>query len=204
MMDPGFIDRHSRLARPVHRLPAAPKAAAAQALILALAVWRDAPAWLTVGAALALAAAALVSRLPWRFLAGRLLAFLPVVLALSALSLATPDGWRQGAASAARSLLCVATAILLAGTTPFSQLLGLLRRLRAPHMLVTTLALAYRYSFVLFDEARRMHVARQARCFDPHKRRDWRWRASLLGRLLLRSTERSERVYSSMLARGWR
>lgn len=204
MIRPGAIDRLARTGSPVHRLPPAPKALAALALIATLATWREAPPAFLGAMALFLAGVAALSQLPWRFLAGRLLILSPFVLGLAALSLAFPGGWQQGAHAAARSLLCLGTAILLAGTTPFAGMLRLFRRLRAPPLLVTTLVLAYRYSFVLADEARRMQVARQARCFSPRKRREAGWRAALLGRLMLRSMDRSGRVHAAMLARGWR
>ena len=204
MIRPGTIDRLARSGSPVHRLPPAPKALAALAFIVILATWRDAPPSFFVAAALFLVGVAALARLPWRFLLGRLLILMPFILGLAALSLASPGGWRQGAHAAVRSLLCLTTAILLAGTTPFSGLLRIFRQLRVPPLLVTTLALAYRYSFVLADEVRRMGVARQARCFSPRKRREAGWRAALLGRLMLRSMDRSGRVHAAMLARGWR
>ncbi len=203
MIRPGTIDRLARLGSPFHRLPPAPKVLAALVLIITLTTWRDAPFAFLTATALLLAGLAALARLPWRFLVRRLLILSPFILGLATLSLASPGGWRQGAHAAARSLLCLTTAILLAGTTPFSEMLRIFRRLRAPPLLVTTLALAYRYSFVLADEARRMQVARQARCFSPRKRREAGWRAALLGRLMLRSMDRSGRVYSAMLARGW-
>jgi cobalt/nickel transport system permease protein len=204
MIRPGAIDRLARAGSPVHRLPPAPKVFAALAIIVTLATWRDAPPAFLAAAALLLAGVAALARLPWRFLAGRLLILSPFILGLAALSLASPGGWRQGAHAAARSLLCLGAAILLAGTTPFAGMLRIFRKLHAPPLLVTTLALAYRYSFVLADEARRMQVARQARCFNPAKRREAGWRAALLGRLMLRSMDRSGRVHAAMLARGWR
>ena len=43
-----------------------------------------------------------------------------------------------------KSSLCLLTMVLLANTTPFAELLRVLRRVRIPALLVTTLALLYR------------------------------------------------------------
>jgi len=55
-----------------------------------------------------------------------------------------------------RSSLCILTLILLSNTTPFSDLLDVLKRARVPALMVTTLALMYRYLFVLKDQSARM------------------------------------------------
>jgi cobalt/nickel transport system permease protein len=79
-----------------------------------------------------------------------------------------------------------------------------LRRLRLPKLLVTTLALMYRYLFLLTDEAQRMQRARAARTFRVDRARSWRAAATMVAQLFVRSTERAERIYAAMLARGWR
>ena len=43
--------------------------------------------------------------------------------------------------------------VLLSNTTPFSELLRVLKAARVPALLVTTLSLMYRYLFVLVDES---------------------------------------------------
>ena len=94
--------------------------------------------------------------------------------------------------------------ILLANSTPFSDLLDVLKRWRFPALLVTTLALMYRYLFLLIDEAERMSRARASRTFTARRRRSWQVLGTVVGQLGVRSTERAERIYSAMRARGWR
>jgi len=94
--------------------------------------------------------------------------------------------------------------VLLASTTPFPQLLGVLRWLRVPHLLTTTLALMYRYLFVLADEAQRMQRARQSRSFSARRWPGWRVLATVISQLFVRATARAERIYLAMLARGHR
>ena len=101
-------------------------------------------------------------------------------------------------AKAGIGVLCVT---LLAETTPVPALLGALERLRFPRLLVVSAGLAYRYLFVLIDEAWRMKRAHDARCF----RGRWLWNAGAVGRMIgtlfLRSYERGERVYFAMASR---
>ena len=94
--------------------------------------------------------------------------------------------------------------VVLANTTPFADLLQVLRRAHVPALLVTTLALMYRYLFVLVDEARRMKRARMSRTFTAQRSVQWRTLATVVGQLFVRTTERAERIYAAMCARGWR
>jgi cobalt/nickel transport system permease protein len=94
--------------------------------------------------------------------------------------------------------------ILLSNTTPFDELLRVLRRARVPALLITTLALMYRYLFVLIDETERMGRARASRTFTRQRRQAWKTLATVIGQLFVRSTERAERIYAAMCARGWK
>ncbi|MGD0089504.1 MAG: cobalt ECF transporter T component CbiQ, partial [Planctomycetota bacterium] len=103
----------------------------------------------------------------------------------------------------AKSLLGASAVILLTSTTPFPALLGGLAWLRVPRLFIMVLSFAYRYVFVLLDEAQRMKRARDARCYAGQ----WLWQTQVVGQMLgtlfLRSYERGERVYLAMLARGY-
>jgi cobalt/nickel transport system permease protein len=66
------------------------------------------------------------------------------------------------------------------------------------------LALTYRYLFVLIDEAARLRRARDSRMFVIRRFHIWLSLTSLLGQLFIRSTERSERIYTAMISRGWK
>jgi len=93
---------------------------------------------------------------------------------------------------------------LLANTTPFTDLLGVLRRLRVPTLLITTIALMYRYLYIVVDEATRMRRARRARTFSRLPTFGWANLSAVLSRLFVRTNERSERTYAAMCARGWK
>jgi cobalt/nickel transport system permease protein len=75
---------------------------------------------------------------------------------------------------------------------------------RVPALLVTTLALMYRYLFELVDEAERMQRAQKCRTFERRRWHAWKSLGTVAGQLFVRSTERAERIYAAMLARGWK
>ncbi|MCY2925583.1 MAG: cobalt ECF transporter T component CbiQ [Planctomycetota bacterium] len=203
-MQADFLDRHSRLDSPVHRLPAAVKLTAAVAFVgVTVGLPRAYAVWL-VGIAAALLLIAAISRVPWGFLVRRMLLLEPLVIGVAILSLFQPGGWRVFLVLVAKTSLCLFTMILMANTTPFSSILRVLKVLRVPSLLVTTLALMYRYLFVLADEAQRMKRARLSRTFTTTRTRSWGTIATVISQLFIRASERAERIYSAMCARGWR
>lgn len=199
-----FLDRYSRLDSRVHRLPAGAKLLGAVALVSMLVVLPIAHARWFVGIALFLVATVVLARIPVGFVARRLLLLEPLVLGVAFLSLLQPQGPRIFTGIVVKSTLCLLTVIVLASTTPFAALLRVLRQLHVPAILVTTLALLYRYLFVLVDEAQRLQRARASRTFRGGRARLWRSLGATLGMLFVRSTERAERIYAAMCARGWR
>ena len=199
-----FLDKWSRLDSPVHRVPAAGKLAAALAIVLATVVVPIRIPWFFAAVALALVSVALLSRVPPGFLVGRLLLLEPFVAGIAVLSLFQPGGLAVAGTIVLRSTLSIATIVLLTSTTRFADLLLVLRQARMPALLLTTIALMYRYLFVLIEEAERMQRARTSRTLRSGRADAWRWTATLAGQLFLRSTERAERIYAAMCARGWR
>ena len=123
---------------------------------------------------------------------------------------ATEEGLEAVATIFARSWISVLAAVLLTATTPANELLRGLRSLRVPRILVATVAFAYRYLFVIAEEASRLMRARDSRSAALPGRRaggslGWRARVlgSMVGSLFVRSLDRSERVYAAMQSRGY-
>jgi cobalt/nickel transport system permease protein len=203
-MQHGLIDPYRHADSPVHRTGAGTKCAAAVGFVFAIVLlppdsW---PAYALAGATLLLLAA--LSRIPARALAHRLLLVEPFALGVALLTLFQAHGLRAFAILLTRSTLCLSCMVLLAGTTRFSDILRVLWRVRVPSLLVTTLALMHRYLFVLLDEAGRMVRARRSRTFTAGRAAVWRSSASVIAHLFVRGSERAERVYAAMCARGWK
>ena len=188
----------------MRRLPAALKLGVALALIVGTAL--APPAWTGwfagVGAVLALAIWS--SRIPPLFLLKRLLLLSPFVLGVALAGALQPAGRAQWTVVAARSALCLLTVVLVSNTTPFSEILRVLQRARVPALLITTIALMHRYIFVLAEEAERMRRARLSRTFHRGRRLRWPTLATVVGQLFVRTSERAERIYDAMCARGWK
>jgi cobalt/nickel transport system permease protein len=198
------LDRHSRLDSPVHRVGAEAKLAMALAIVLLTVMlpFTEPIFFTTVG--VVLVAVAVISRIPPSFLIKRLLLLETLVLGVAALAWLQPNGGLVFAAIMVKSTICLLTMILLSNTTPFSELLGVLRWARFPALIITTLALMYRYLSVLLDETDRMSRARASRTFTTRRVHVWTTLGTVIGQLFIRSTERAERIYAAMCARGWK
>jgi len=145
-----------------------------------------------------------LSRMPFKFVLRRLLMVEVFIISIALLSLIRPASRPIFISALLKSNLCVLAMLVLTWTTPFQQILYELRRWRLPPVMLTTLALMYRYVPVLAEEAGRMSRARASRSFSSHRRLSWNNLALIIGQLFIRSAERAERIYLAMCARGWK
>ena len=97
----------------------------------------------------------------------------------------------------------VLASYLLIATTSVERLCYALRLLHVPKAVVTQFMLTYRYITVLLEEVNRITQAYELRA--PHQKgihfKAW---GPLAGQLILRSMDRANEVYESMLLRGYR
>jgi cobalt/nickel transport system permease protein len=118
-------------------------------------------------------------------------------------------GIERFASIALKSWLSVQMAVVLATSTPFPDLLMAMRAVRLPRLMVAIVGLAWRYLFVMADEALRLMRARASRSGALEGRGGDRlfWCArvtgGMAGTLFLRSFERADRIYAAMLSRGY-
>ena len=101
-----------------------------------------------------------------------------------------------------KGVLCLMASFLLMATTPIDSLCAALRKLHVPGLLVTLLLLTYRYVGVMTDELAVMTNAYHLRAPGQKGIHVSAW-GSFLGQLLLRSMDRAQELYSSMLMRGY-
>ena len=157
------------------------------------------------------------SRPPWRSTAVFLLIPLwPTLVALAGFALGfgvTPvatlgrltlyrEGLLLGAAVALRIWCDIVWLAALVLTTPFPELLQALRWLRVPAILVDTLAMIYRYAFLLHEEFVRMRTAGQSRGGRAGYGRTLRTIGRITAQIFMRAFDRSERISCAMCARG--
>ena len=222
----GLLERYHARDSAIHRAGAREKLVAALAYIFAITFTREGDWTALALLALPVVAVVVASRLPLLLVVRRALLALPFLLVALPLLFTRPGetiaelpvlGWTvsdEGAVAVvtilAKSWLSVIVAVVLMATTEAPALLRSLRALRLPRLLVASIEFAYRYLFVVTDEASRMLQARASRSAAVEGRRSGgsvRWRArvagNLVGTLFVRSLERSERVHAAMLARGY-
>jgi cobalt/nickel transport system permease protein len=222
-----LTDQYRQRESIVHRLDPRTKILVVLALILAVAL-TPAGAFVAYGLLyLFLLAAVVLARIELPYVIKRSFIAIPFALAAVTLpftvageTLATlsilggvtisVEGTVRFASILLKSWISVQAAILLVAITPFPDLLWGLRALHVPAALVAIVSFAYRYLFVLSDEALRLIQARAARSAVVDGRRSggsllWRGKVTgrMVGSLMLRSMERSERIYNAMVARGY-
>jgi cobalt/nickel transport system permease protein len=195
---------HSHAHSPVHQLPAALKLGAGLVMIIGTVLAPlDWTAWfISVGFVLLLAT--ILSRLPVLFLLKRIALLLPFIIGVALVNAWRPVARVPWQAVALKSSLSLLTVILISNTTPFSKILRVLKMVRVPALLITTIALMHRYLFVLAAEAERMRRARLSRTFRRDSGFQWRSLSTVVGQLFIRASERAERIYDAMCSRGWK
>lgn len=116
-------------------------------------------------------------------------------------------GWAPDAVARAFSLVGRAVAgscavLLLATTTPMSDLLPTLRRLRVPAAVVEVAEVTYRLLFVLLDSLRTIREAQTARMGWSTPGRSYRSAGMLAAAVLTRSWDRARRMQEGLAGRG--
>lgn len=102
-----------------------------------------------------------------------------------------------------KGVFSLMASFLLIATTSIDTLCAALRTLHVPDILTTLLLLTYRYIGVMLEEVSIMTEAYALRAPGQKGIHISAW-GSFLGQLLLRSMDRAEALYHSMLLRGFR
>ena len=109
---------------------------------------------------------------------------------------------------AVKFLICISFIILLSSTTKLQDMLQGASRLGLPAELALALGMMIRYLFVFGYIFRKINETLKTKCFDAFDRHlPYRYRLRQLGytigTMFIRSYEQGERVYTSMLCRGY-
>ena len=114
------------------------------------------------------------------------------------------EGIRQALAVSLKATAVVILIIALLGTSSVFSLVHALSHFHVPKKLLYLFFLSYRYVHVIGVEYYRLRDAMRVRAFSPgtnmHTLRSYGY---LVGMLLVRSFERSDRIYHAMLCRGF-
>ncbi len=222
-MKHSFLDRYSDRDSVIHRLDPRGKLVVTLAFITAVAL-TPSGSWLAYGLYFAVIAVLIaLSRLPVSHFLKRSLVIIPFVLLMAVFIPFFKEGevagsynlwlWQVSVTHSglqvlwnimAKAWLSILSLILLTSTTSFTSILKGLEQLRMPKVIVMIMSFMYRYIFLLTDEVLRMKQARDSRNLGGGRKL---WQigtvGNMIGTLFIRSYERGERVYVSMVARGF-
>ena len=113
-----------------------------------------------------------------------------------------PDAAARAGALVGHSLAGGTAVLLLATTTPMSDLLPALRRLRVPEAVIEVASVVYRLLFVLLESLRTIREAQTMRMGYSSVRRSYRSSGALAAAVLTRSWDRARRLQEGLAGRG--
>ena len=113
-----------------------------------------------------------------------------------------PSGWAPLQQLAARSCGALAAMLFLALTTPMIDLIALLRRLKAPEVLLELMVLCYRLLFVFFEAMHDTHTAQASRLGYATPRLTLRSLGSLAANLTVQIWQRAHALQIAAQSRN--
>ncbi|GHU60334.1 hypothetical protein FACS1894171_1400 [Clostridia bacterium] len=113
----------------------------------------------------------------------------------------SPESQIRATLVMSRSLGAVSCLYLLSLTTPMSELIGVLRRIRCPDVLVELMYLIYRYIFMLLSMYYTMRGAAESRLGHANYRTSVRTTGQLYSNLLARSYQQAHKNFDAMESR---
>lgn len=202
----------------VHRMNPTTKVVAVLAMVISVAIVKD--IYMALFALLLSFLMIIIAKLPIKFIVRRIWSpFLFILIFAAALLLSSGGGeilWSIGfleittesAMDAALILIRATSAIImltvLLATTRFDMIIKVLYDLKMPVFLLQILMFSYRYIFVFSDELENMKNSMTSKGFRPtFSMRMFSSIANMLGMLLIKSFERGDDVYRSMVAKGY-
>ena len=105
-----------------------------------------------------------------------------------------------------RLVVCLSAVVLLSSISPLDSIVNSMRKLGFPKEMAMILNMTVRYLFVFFDELENIINAQKSRCFNIwNNKTSYSWRLKQIAytvmMLFLKSFEKGEAVYYSMLSR---
>lgn len=111
-------------------------------------------------------------------------------------------GWMTLLSLIIKSSLMVSAGFLLIATTGIDDIAGAMSLVKVPSIFILLMLLTYRYIFVLIDEAGRLFRAYSLRAPEQKGIKIKVW-GSMVGQLLIRTYNRAQIIYQSMILKGY-
>ena len=157
----------------------------------------------------------IITDLPFKTAARRLLTVLPIILllgivnpffdratALTLFGVPVSYGVLSFLTLTLKGVLAVLATVIMTSVIGIEGFVYALRLLHVPEILTTVVMLIFRYIMVIGDEAARMMEAYKLRA-PGQKGVAFKYWGTFAGQLLLRSYDRADALYESMLLRGY-
>ncbi|AEH61773.1 cobalt ABC transporter, inner membrane subunit CbiQ [Methanosalsum zhilinae DSM 4017] len=116
----------------------------------------------------------------------------------------TQEGIDIGSLIFFRAIAALILAFLMLATSRFDEIIKAMYMLKVPGVMVQIITFSYRYIFVILDELHTLKRSMYARGFNLKLNMySLSVLGNMVGMLLIKSYDRGERVYRSMIARGY-
>ncbi len=116
----------------------------------------------------------------------------------------TAEGIELGGLIFFRAIAALVLAFLLLATSRFDEIIKAMYMLKVPNVIVQIITFSYRYIYVILDEHSALKRSMYTRGFHfKIGMYSLSVIGNMIGMLLIKSYERGERVYTSMVARGY-
>ena len=113
------------------------------------------------------------------------------------------DGLREGLLIAGRISGAVSLVAAVGFATPFTDLMAALSWFRVPRGFIEVALFAWRYLFVLFDDAHVVYAAQKNRLGYAGYRQGLRSFGTLAGALVIKAFDNSQQITTAMVQRGY-
>ena len=208
-MKHAFWDRHAVLDSPLHKLHVSVKLQLALVVLATLLIFTafipSVGVWFIILlAGLTLSIAGRISTVPPSYLLSRSALVIPFSVLIVIVNYFSGNfSLDQMLQTIFKSTLSILTIVLLISTTPFHEILKQLGKWGTPRLIILIFSFMYRYFFLLIAEIEALEKAVAMRHSSLSGWRRFKTYTQMIGMLLIRSFDRSERVFHAMQMRGF-
>ena len=146
-----------------------------------------------------------IGKVPIKFILKKVLYVLPIILGLSVINLIIDFSYSEIYFSVLLIFKCIFTligALLLMVTTGINNLAFGLKKLKIPNILIMQILMLHRYIILMMEECYRVKSAYELRTLGE-KSMTMKDYGRIIGQMLLKTIDRSEKVYEAMKLRGF-
>ena len=144
-------------------------------------------------------------KVPVKFILKKVLFILPLILGFSVINLIIDFSYSEIYFSVLLIFKCIFTligALLLMVTTGINNLAFGLKKLKIPNILIMQILMLHRYIILMMEECYRVKSAYELRTLGE-KSMTMKDYGRIIGQMLLKTIDRSEKVYEAMKLRGF-